>query len=55
MTIELEKLREQFRNEKTEMMNEIIKLRTETEELTKRKIEIETRYEKETLLLKNEI
>jgi hypothetical protein len=41
--------------EKSELISENSKLRTELDEMSKKRLDIETKYDKDTLLLKNAI
>jgi|JI61114BRNA_FD_contig_51_1113061_length_603_multi_2_in_0_out_0_2 esterase/lipase len=52
---EYEKIKELYKTDKTELSNEINRLRDEVDEINRKKVEIETRYDKDILLLKNEV
>ncbi len=52
---EYEKIKELYRTEKTDLTNEINRLKDESEEISRKKVEIETRYDKDILLLRNEV
>ncbi len=52
---EYERLKEVYKTQKSELSIELSRLRDQIDEVNRRKLDIETKYDRDVLLLRNEV